>query len=96
MKKSSLILILAVAATALTAAPALAKTSLSKGKQLCEAAAKAQTPAPKSVRTENDATRVSDATLTFTLRVKAADDSQGIVTCKVDRETNGTTLAVVQ
>jgi hypothetical protein len=30
------------------------------------------------------------------LRVKAADDSQGIVTCKVDRETNGTTLAVVQ
>ena len=92
MKKSSLILILAVAATALTAAPALAKTSLSKGKQLCEAAAKAQTPAPKSVRTENDATRVSDATLTFTLRVKAADDSQGIVTCKVDRSTDAPTL----
>jgi len=96
MKKSSLIVILAAAATALTASPALAKTSLSKGKQICEAAAKAQTPAPKSVRTDNDATRVSDGTLTFTLRIKAADDTQGVVSCKVDRETNTPTLAAGQ
>ncbi len=96
MKKSSLIVILAAATMALTAAPALAKTSLSKGKQLCEAAAKAQTPPPKSVRTENDATRVSDATLTFTLRVKAADDSQGVLTCKIDRETDTPTLTAAK
>lgn len=96
MKKSSLILVLAAAAMGLTAAPALAKTSLAKGKQLCEAAAKAQTPPPKSVRTENDATRVSDATLTFTLRVKAADDSQGVLTCKIDRETDTPTLTAAK
>lgn len=93
MKKSSLIAILAVAATAVTAGPALAKTSLSKGKQICEAAAKAQTPPPKSVRTDSDATRVSDSTLTFVLRVKAADDSQAVLICTVDRETDASTLA---
>lgn len=93
MKKTSLIAILVVAATAVTAGPALAKTSLSKGKQICEAAAKAQTPAPKSVRTDSDATRVSDGTLTFVLRVKAADDTQGVVICTIDRETDAPTLA---
>lgn len=91
MKKTSLIALLA-AGLAVTAAPAVAKTSLTKGKQLCEAAAKAATPAPKSVRTENDATKVSDATLTYKLRVKNADDSQSLVTCKVDRETDAATL----
>ena len=93
MKKTSLIAILVVAATAVTAGPALAKTSLSKGKSICEAAAKAQTPAPKSVRTDSDATRVSDVTLTFVLRVKAADDTQGVVICTIDRETDAPTLA---
>lgn len=92
MKKSSLIAILAVAATAVTAGPALAKTSLSKGKQICEAAAKAQTPAPKSVRTDSDATRVSDSTLTYTLRVKAADDTQSVLLCTVDRQTDAPAL----
>lgn len=93
MKKTSLIAILAVAATAVTAGPAIAKTSLSKGKQICEAAAKAQTPAPKSVRTDSDATRVSDSTLTYVLRVKAADDTQGTLICTVDRQTDAPTLA---
>ena len=91
MKKSSLIALL-VAGVAIAAAPAVAKTSLTKGKQLCEAAAKAATPAPKSVRTDNDATKVSDATLTYTLNVKNADDSSGKVTCKVDRETDVATV----
>lgn len=93
MKKSSLIAILAAAATALAASPALAKTSLAKGKQLCEAAAKAQTPAPKTVRTVNDATRVNDSTLTYTLRVRTADDVQGVLICRIDRETDTPTIA---
>jgi siroheme synthase len=92
MKKSSLIALL-VAAVAIGAAPAIAKTSLTKGKSLCEAAAKSATPAPKSVRTDNDATKVSDSTLTYTLRVKNADDSQATITCKVDRETDAASLA---
>lgn len=91
MKKTSLIALL-VAGVAVAAAPAVAKTSLSKGKQLCESAAKAATPAPKSVRTENDSTRVSDTTLTYKLRVKNADDSSTLVTCKVDRETDTASL----
>lgn len=91
MKKSSLVALL-VAGVAIAAAPAVAKTSLTKGKQLCEAAAKAATPAPKSVRTDNDATKVSDSTLTYTLNVKNADDSSAKVTCKVDRETDAASL----
>jgi siroheme synthase len=91
MKKTSLIALL-VAATAIAAAPAVAKTSLSKGKSLCEAAAKAATPAPKSVRTDNDATKVSDTTLTYKLRVKNADDSTSTISCKVDRETDVATV----
>lgn len=91
MKKSSLIALL-IAGVAIAAAPAVAKTSLTKGKQLCEAAAKASTPAPKSVRTDNDATKVNDATLTYTLKVKNADDSEGKMTCKVDRGTDAATV----
>lgn len=94
MKRSSLIAVLAVAATAVAVTgPALAKTSLAKGKQLCEAAAKAQTPPPKSVRTDNDATRVGDATLTYTLRVRTAEDAQAALTCKVDRASDTATLS---
>ncbi len=91
MKKSSLIALL-VAGAAIAAAPAIAKTSLTKGKQLCETAAKAATPAPKSVRTDADATKVSDTTLTYTLNVRNADDSSGKLTCKVDRETSTATI----
>ena len=87
MKKTSLIALL-VAGVAIAAAPAVAKTTLTKGKSLCEAAAKAADPAPKSVRTDTDATQVSDATLTFKLKVKNADDSIANITCTVDRETD--------
>jgi len=91
MKKSSLIALL-VASVAIAAAPAVAKTSLSKGKSLCEAAAKAATPAPKTVKTDNDATKVSDATLTYKLRLKQADDTLTTITCKIDRETDTATI----
>jgi hypothetical protein len=92
MKTISLIGILIVG-SAVAAAPAVAKTSLSKGKQVCEAAAKAQTPAPKGVRTDNDATKVSDTTLTYKLNVRNADDSQAVWTCKVDRATDAATIS---
>jgi hypothetical protein len=87
MKMSSLVIGLILGA-AFAAAPAVAKTSLTKGKQICEDAVKGQEPAPKSVRTDNDATRVSDASLVYTLRVKNADDSSSKLTCTVDRETD--------
>lgn len=92
MKTSSLIAGL-VLGSAFLAAPAVAKTSIAKGKQVCEAAIKAQTPAPKTVRTDKSATRVSDATLVYTIRVKNADDSSARLSCTIDRETGAPVLA---
>ena len=91
MKPSSLIALLITGAT-LAAAPAIAGTSISKGKKVCEAAARAQTPAPKSVRVDDDKTRANDNSLIYTLKVKNADDTVGAVTCKVDRSTDAPTL----
>ncbi len=92
MKPSSLVIGLVLGA-AFAAAPAVAKTSLTKGKQICEAAVKAQDPAPKSVRTDNDQTRVSDNSIIYTLRVKNADDSSAKLTCTVDRAAETHTIA---
>lgn len=77
------------------AAPAVAKTTLNKSHQLCEAAAKAQEPAPKTVRADKDQTRFTDAVVTVTLKVKNADDSSTVVKCTVDRETSAPTLTPV-
>lgn len=94
MKTSSLIAI--VVAAAALASPALAGTSIAKGKKVCESAAREQTPAPKSVRTDSDRTRSSDNSLTFSLKVKNADDSVSTVTCTVDRATDTPTLSAAQ
>ena len=91
MKISSLIVLLAAGA-ALSAGPALAKTSIAKGQLVCEAAAQAQTPAPKSVQTDRDETRVHDDVLTFILKVRNADNSSVLLACSVDRATNQATL----
>lgn len=90
MKTSSLIVLLIAGAA--IAAPAIAGTSISRGKTICETAAKALTPAPKVVRTDGDKTKVNDTTLTFTLRVRNADDTSGSMTCKVDRATDAATI----
>ena len=95
MRTSSLIAALLVGA-AFAAAPAVAKTSVIKGKQICESAAKAQTPAPKAVRTVGDETRVTDSVLTYTLKVRNADDSSATVSCAVDRESAAPTLTPAQ
>ncbi len=94
MKLSSLIVLLAVSAA--LASPALAKTTLSKGEKLCETAAKAQTPAPKTVRTDADQTKVSDAVLTYKLKIGNADDTNATLICKVDRATDTPTLTLQQ
>jgi hypothetical protein len=91
MKISSLI-VLCAAGAALSAGPALAKTSIAKGQQLCETAAQAQTPVPKSVQTDRDETRVHDDVLTYTLRVRKADDTSFVLVCSIDRATGTPTL----
>jgi len=91
MKKSSLIAALVIG-SAFLAAPAVAKTSITKGRQICETAVKAQDPAPKSVRTDGDETRSYDATTVFTLKVTNADNSSSKLICTVDRETAAPTI----
>jgi hypothetical protein len=77
----------------LSAAPALAKTSVSKSTKICEDTAKAASPAPKSVRSEDSKVTSNDTTVTIPLRVKNADDSSAQLVCTVDRETAKATLA---
>lgn len=91
MKTVSVIAAL-VAGVMLSAAPAMAKASVSKSTKLCEEAAKAADPAPKSVRADADKLRSNDNTVTVTLKVKNADDSSARLVCTVDRETAKATL----
>ena len=92
MRLASMIAAL-VAGVMLSAAPALAKTSVSKSTRICEDAAKAATPAPKSVRSEDSKVTSNDATVTIPLKVKNADDTSAQLICTVDRETAKATLA---
>jgi hypothetical protein len=91
MRMSSLISAL-FAAAAFAAAPAVAKTSIGKSKKICEAAAQNAEPAPKFVIVDTDQMTSSDKLFTVKLKVKNADDSMSIVTCKVDRSTGEPTL----
>lgn len=92
MKTVSVIAAL-VAGVMLSAAPALAKTSVSKSTKICEATAKSASPAPKSVRSIDSKVTFTDAVVTIPLRVKNADDSSAQLVCTVDRETDKATLA---
>ena len=92
MKSVSVIAALA-AGVMLCAAPAVAKTSVTKSTKICEETAKAATPAPKSVRADAGELRSNDATVTVPLKVKNADDTSAVLVCTVDRETAKATLA---
>lgn len=60
---------------------------MAKGKNICESAGRAQTPAPKSVRVD-DKIKSNDTTLTYMLKVRNADDTTAVVTCRADRATD--------
>jgi hypothetical protein len=92
MTRTSLIAFLLVGAAA-SAAPAIAKTSITKGHQICEEAAERQAPAPKSVRADRNKTTSGQETITVLLKVRNADDSSATLICKVDRGTGTPTLA---
>jgi uncharacterized low-complexity protein len=96
MRLSSLV-ILPVLALAVSA-PAMAEVSVTKGKQLCKAAALAQTPAPSRVtfKDGSDAMRASSDAYFFALRVRNADGSKGEATCVVDRAAESAKIEPVQ
>ncbi|MDZ4760039.1 MAG: hypothetical protein SGJ21_03085 [Alphaproteobacteria bacterium] len=75
------------------AAPAYAKTSIQKGESVCKAAISAQQPAVRSVRVDKDATRVNSTQITYSLKVRQADNTVGTLVCSVDRETQIATVS---
>ncbi|MDP3736458.1 MAG: hypothetical protein Q8R02_03655 [Hyphomonadaceae bacterium] len=92
MTRVSSLILLTAAAIAL-ASPALAKTTLQKGQNVCkEELAKAQ-PAYKSVRIDKEGAKVNGETFVFDVRVKNADDSAAKLLCTVDRESLAVTIA---
>ena len=93
MKTTSLIAVLLLGAS-VAVAPAVAKTSVSKSQKLCVDAAKAATPAPQSVRADSNETKSNDTHIFITLKIRDAEGKAQTVKCSVDRDTDGTTLAV--
>lgn len=89
--KISAAVILAAAAIAL-AAPAVAKTTVIKGEQLCKAVVAAQTPAPKSFRVDKGSARVNDSHLWYDVRTRNDANEAIDLTCTVDRATATATL----
>jgi hypothetical protein len=75
------------AATLAFAAPAFAKISVATAEKLCKEHISAQTPAPKSVKVDKESTRATNASFSYTFKVKNADDSNGKLKCTVDRTT---------
>ena len=54
---------------------------------------KKQAPAPKSVRIDDNGTRVTTDSFIYTLKVKNADDSAGKLICTFNVDTSAATLA---
>jgi hypothetical protein len=93
-RASSLALLLA--AVTLAVAPAIAKPSLQTGKNVCTAEVKKQTPAPKSVRIDDNGTRVTTGSFIYKLKVKNPDNTNADKICTFDVNTSIATLTPVE
>jgi hypothetical protein len=92
MTRASSLIILSSLAIAL-ASPALAKTTVQKGENICKAELAKAEPAFKSVRVDKDGAKATNSQFVFSVKVKNADDSSGKVVCTVDRETETAQIA---
>ena len=90
---SSLILLSAV--TLALASPALAKTSISQGENLCKAEVKKQ-HTPKTLKVDKEETKATTASFIYLVKIKGADDQNARVRCTVDRESNAVQLALAE
>jgi carbon monoxide dehydrogenase subunit G len=86
-------LILFSALTIALASPALAKTTIQKGENLCKAEIAKLQPAPKSVRVDKEGAKASNATFVFDVKVKHSDDTAAKLLCTVDRESQAVSIA---
>jgi hypothetical protein len=85
MTRLSSLIILSATAIALSS-PALAKTTIQKGENLCKAELAKTSPAYKSVRVDKEGARASNDMFVFEVKVRHADNTTGKVSCVVDRE----------
>jgi hypothetical protein len=92
MTRASSLIILSSLAIAL-ASPALAKTTIQKGENLCKAELAKAEPGYKSVRVDKEGAKASNSQFVFTVKVKNADDSAGKLFCTVDREAETAQIA---
>ncbi|MBI1361976.1 MAG: hypothetical protein GC155_17000 [Alphaproteobacteria bacterium] len=93
MKRASSLTFIAIASLLAVGSPALAKPSIQNGKSACTAEAKKATPSPKSVRVDDQATRVTSDAYIFTLRIKNEDASKATAICTFNVQDSGVTLA---
>jgi hypothetical protein len=94
MTRLSSLIILSATAIALSS-PALAKTSIQKGENLCKAEIAKLDPAPKSVRVDKEGARASNATFVFDVKARDAANASIKLNCTVDRENDTATVALL-
>jgi hypothetical protein len=94
MTRLSSLIILSATAIALSS-PALAKTSIQKGENLCKAEIAKLEPAPKSVRVDKEGAKASNASFVFDVKARDATNESIKLTCTVDRETDTATVALL-
>ena len=94
MTRLSSLIILSATAIALSS-PALAKTSIQKGENLCKAEIAKLEPAPKSVRVDKEGAKASNATFVFDVKARNAENASVKLTCTVDRDTDTASVALL-
>jgi hypothetical protein len=94
MTRLSSLIILSATAIALSS-PALAKTSIQKGENLCKSEVAKLEPAPKSVRVDKEGARASNDTFVFDVKARNAENASIKMTCTVDRENDTASVALL-
>lgn len=90
MIRVSSLAFLAAASLAL-AAPALAKTSISQGENLCKEEVKKQ-KTPKSLKVDKEETKATSDSFIYLVKIKDSADVASKVKCTVNRESNAVIL----
>ena len=94
MTRLSSLIFLSAAAVALSS-PALAKTSIQKGENLCKSEIAKLDPAPKSVRVDKEGAKASNSTFVFDVKARNADNASIKLTCTVNRENDTAVVALL-
>jgi hypothetical protein len=94
MTRLSSRIFLSAAAIALSS-PALAKTSIQKGENLCKSEISKLEPAPTSGRVDKEGARASNDTFVFDVKARDAANASIKLTCTVNRENDTASVALL-